>query len=467
MGELTLWTLVLTQGLVLASVGIAGAWVAGRLGTAPMVGAVLAGVLLGPSVLGAVSPGAYRALFVGGEAEARAVREYQEAAEADLETLREIDATPVEVERYEAEVERELAQMRAELAEARGPQARTLPIVAMAGIIFVMLTATRGIAGLRPWRPHMPTAICLAAGSAALAAVTAAALVALLAWLGRYEAEAMWLGGIAIGCAAVATPIPAALLDRPQGHDLKAPLLQLAVWCITLTLLGVLAVMTAEGFAGAFGYAQAAGAVVVLIILGLTAGPVVDAATERFVAVTSDGARSPVALVGFAVAVTVLIGMAIVGATLAAVALAVFVVATGLRRSRHAHASIGGFADRAGQGLFSPMLMALAGLHVNLLSDFDWLLLIVVLLAFGDGKSVGAVLAGRGSHFPWRIGLKSGAALSSGTATPVTIALLLLLTGVIDGVAYTALVLTMVISAAIALPLMRMVDQAFEEVASE
>lgn len=461
MGDTTLWTLLLLQALVLGLAGILGAWLAGRLGTAPMVGALLAGILLGPSVGGELLPETYRSLFPAGHEARAALEAFDDDAREDMARLERTGVTPVAVEARQRELQHERRQLVEQLEQAVEPQQSTLMILAMAGLAFVMLSASRGLTHIGPWRPRLPLALAIAAGSAALAGVTAAALVAMLAWFGRFEADAWRLAGIAIGCAAVATPIPVALLQRPVGHHLDAPLLQLIAWCVSLAILAALAVLAAVS-ADTGDWLVTIGSVIVLIIVGLSTGPLVDAATERFVTVSSDGARAPLALVGFAVALIILLAIVIVGPTLAALALAAFLAGSTLRRTRHAHATAAGLADRAGQAFFSPMLIALAGVHVHLLLDFDWLLLLVVILAFGDGKALGALLAGRGAHFPWRIGFKSGAALGSGTAMPIAVALLLLLGGVIDGPAFTALTLAAAFAAAFALPAARIIDRAIE-----
>lgn len=464
MEEPTLWALLLTQGLVLAVAGIVGAWAAGRVGTAPMVGAVIAGVVLGPTVMGQLAPGTYRMLFVGGHEVHQQIEQFKEEAEEARAALEATGVTPIAIEEHDAVVAEELERLEAELEQARGPHDQTLAIIAVLGLGFVMLSATRGVTRLGPWRPLLPAAAGIAVGSAALAALTAAVLVALLAWLGRFEAPALWIGGIAVGCAAAATPIPTAALQGRRGEPLDHRLLQITAWCITFILLAIIATLAAApaDAAPAERVTSALG-VLMVIAVAFALGPIVDAATDRFVAATSDGSRTPPALTGFVLVVLLGIALMVVGYTFATVALAVFVVATALRRSHHACASIGGLGDRAAQGLFSPMLMALAGLHVHLLTDFDWLLALAVLIAFGDGKALGALLAGRGSSFSWPVAIKSGAALSSGSATPVAIALLLLLTGIIDGPAYTALVLAALVLAALALPSMRMVDNAFAE----
>ncbi|MEX2671106.1 MAG: cation:proton antiporter [Phycisphaeraceae bacterium] len=460
MVEPTLWVLVLTQALVLGAAGLVGAWAAGRIGTAPLIGAVLAGILLGPSVLGELAPDAYRFLFVGGGEQLQQIQAFEEQAREAREALVQTGVTEVAVEEHDAVVARELERMRAELEQARGPQDQTLLIVAMAGIAFVMLSATRGVSNLGAWRPRLPTAATIAIGSGSLAAITAAVLVTLLAWFGWFEAPALWIAGIAIGCAASAAPIPPLLLQKPGGRDLDAPLLQISAWCVTFVLLAVIAVLAGPMDDGGSDYLLLTAAVLAVVVIAFGVGPIVDAVTDRFIAPTSDGSRTPAALVGFALVVTTLLGLAIVGPTLATVALALFVVATALRRSHNAHATLAGQSDRPAAALFSPMLMALAGVHVHLLVDFDWLLLLAVLIAFGDGKALGALLAGRGSNLPWSTGLKSGAALAGGSATPIAIILLLLLTGIIDGRAYTALILAALIAAALALPLMRTVDAA-------
>lgn len=414
------------QLAVLAALGTLGGWLAGRLGTARIAGAVLAGLLVGPAVLGRAAPDWHGALF-GGSAPAQVeLREYQTERAAARERLVDTGVTDVAVEAFDAETERRLAALRAEAREAGEPARRAGLIAAMVAVGIALFgcgwLAIGG--GLDPpWRenpPNEPIGLMSLLTPAALAAFAGWALIRTHWVMLAGQDTTLWLAGMALGCGAAAVPPGAKLLawvggDRAgdEAAALRRSVRKIA-WSNGRTALFALAALLLFGWA------------------------------------------TPEQPAAFGGAMHDWLGVIALGA-LALGAIVAWLVMK---------------ARRSGERTEVPprepwrvvpmegLLFALAGSRVALFSEFDWLLVLVVLVLCGDCKSLGVMVGAKlFAHRGWLEGMRMGTVIAAGGAVPVAVALLLREGGVIDGTLFTALVIASTLTAVLSRSMMRMIDQ--------
>jgi hypothetical protein len=95
---------------------------------------------------------------------------------------------------------------------------------------------------------------------------------------------------------------------------------------------------------------------------------------------------------------------------------------------------------------FEPLLYALVASQVDLLGPLSILLVIVVLILFGDGKALGATLLRRYvSRRPWRESLRLGTAVAAGSPLALATAYGLYALDIIDSALFTALVIANIV----------------------
>ena len=428
-----MWFIFLLQLLVLGLAGFVGCWAAQRVGLPRIVGGVLAGMLLGPMVLGEISPGAYHYLFAGRYQLFELEQEFLNERHAAREVLEATGVTPVALVEFDAQTRAELRQMRIDADVREGPSTpqrvtRALTFAAGAAV----LAAVGLAAPLRRFRRDVIEPLPTALGSA----ITAGVLAACLGWLLIYfrwvepARPSLWLAGMAAGCAVAAAPIARRLIER-LNFDYQSPPPEPPV-------NGTLPVARHAWNAAALSVLLAMLAVVVL-----AAWPVVER-SEQWV--------SRIVPLGYAAGALIVLIASMVVAALA------------LQGPPRPRRKPGG----AWSGLFGvgePLLLAIAGLHLNFTLGFSWLLLLAAWLAFGDGKALGGVLGARLiAGRPWPEAWQIGVLLAPGGATTLLVALLLRQAQVIDHELYAALVLAAVIAALLAGPelslMMRWADDA-------
>jgi MFS family permease len=405
------------QLLVLGALGALGGWIAGRVGMVRILGGVVAGMLLGPAVLGQSPPDWHESLFGGGTPAQRELREYRAERESARRRLEATDASETALREFDQETERRLAELRSDAQEAGRPYRRASLAVAAAAVGIALL----GAGALASVRGLLP-AIGTAGPAGLLSLLTPAALAAFAGWamlrtrwLTPDGADhTAWLGGMALGCGVAAVPPGRRLLawvgPIREGEEAEA------------LRRSVRAAAWASG---------GAALLVVAVLLVVRADPSEPAAfggmPHRYLGLGALAALAMGAICGHL-----------------------------LRRED-------GPASARPPWWFLPaegLLFAAVGARVPLLTEFDWLLVLVVLLLFGDGKSMGMMLGAKlFAHRDWLEGMRMGTVMAAGGVVPLAVALLLRVGGVIDGALFVALVLAAVLTAVLSRTMTRMIDQ--------
>ena len=448
---------VLIQVLVLAAVGILLGRLAHRVRVPGLVGALLAGILLGPTFFGQIWPDAHRRLFVGGTEQWSRLQERSGEFEADLKAMAGV--TPVAIELAKQQQAAELRRLQEQVGEAQDHHQRGLwYVVAVGAIPLVLLRA--GLRGLpRGGGKGFGAALPVVLGAWLLSMIAAAGFGLLLirsGWLKVPEADRqLWLIGAALGCGAVSLPL--SLRDKREAiGSAIAELGALAALGITLLVWVVLV-----GVGGAAGHRVSSATDLDLGALGdhATGAAIVcllclwplRSALRRWPSPTLPWILVP--------------ALMLVGAVFGPGAMWLGALASGLALAggpRDSKDETGQPLDEACRQALEPFVAAFVGLQLNLLTDFDWLLFLLMLIATGDGKAVGAMAAARWmAGRSWWDSLRVGTCLCAGGTVPLIVAYALLEQRIIDAALFCALVLAVAVTATFAGPMLRMVDGIF------
>ncbi len=403
-----------------------------RLGLGRSSGALLAGLLLGPAVLGSMAPEIHRPWFLGGLEEHAALQHLNDEYEKGLETLKHIDVTEIALDEHRQfwRPRLEQAQLVLRVAESRHQNTMRTGLFLL---VIPLCLGLCGFAGLQKTSPEdighalpvMLTAM-LASGAAAAGAIC------LMRWMGRLElpeGPTMWM--IVIATAAM---VPAAF-GTAQNHEagsvttLGLPM-ALGAW------LGLQAV-TSDSPSSAWSLWIGAA--------GLIAAPWWLTATRSVLRSTPRPllAISAIALIGLG---------ARSGITLWAAAWAVGAL-LGTTTDRP-------FGEHLRRYLLEPLILGFAALIAQPTLDFDWMLLILLLIAFTDARAGGALIAARLHHgMAWMSGLKLGTLLAQGGPLSVALALGGYAAGWIPGPIYAALILCVLIADVFCTPMLKLIER--------
>jgi len=392
-------TLLISVGLLLGLARIL-AEVARRVGQPSVVGEILAGVLLGPTVLGTIWPEGKEALFpsTGGLPAARSALTTLSVTLFLLVAGMELDLTKI--------LKRRRAAVLVSLGGITVPFALGwLP----AYLAPQWMGAGEGIT---------PTLFALFVGTAmAISALPVIAKILMDLHLFKTELGATIIAAAVIDdlCGWVIFGVILALMGTQAGHAASAASAsagtQPAVWLSALLVVGFAAGMLTIGrwlINGVLPWVQAH-----------TAWP---------------GGVLGFALVGcvLCAAFTEWIGVhAIFGA---------FFFGVALGDSRHLRTSTRTTIDQFVSFIFAPLFFASIGLRVNFATNFDLLLVVVVLVIACVGKFTGCATAGRLAGLPRKESLAIAAGMNARGAMEIILGLLALEAGLISDRLFVALV---------------------------
>lgn len=393
-------TLLIGVGLLLGLARVL-AEVARRVGQPSVVGEIMAGVLLGPTVLGTVWPEAKDALFpsTGGLPAARSALTTLSVTLFLLVAGMELDLTKILKRR------------------------RAAVMISLGGIIVPF--ASGWVPGyLAPaWMGAgefaTPTLFALFFGTAM--AISALPVIAkILMDLHLFKTE---LG---------ATIIASAVIDDLCGW---------VIFGIILAMMGAQAGEAASAAAAVSGEARPEVWLSVLLVVGFAAGMLtigrwlINAVLPWIQAHTAwPGGVLGFALVGcvLCAAFTEWIGVhAIFGA---------FFFGVALGDSRHLRTSTRATIDQFVSFIFAPLFFASIGLRVNFATNFDLLLVLVVLTIACAGKFLGCATAGRLAGLPKKESLAIAAGMNARGAMEIILGLLAREAGLISDRLFVALV---------------------------
>lgn len=105
--------------------------------------------------------------------------------------------------------------------------------------------------------------------------------------------------------------------------------------------------------------------------------------------------------------------------------------------------------------IFAPIFFAAIGLRVNFVTQFDWLLVLLVLVVACAGKLAGAVVGARWGGWPRRDAWGIGFAMNARGAMEIVLGLLALDAGIIRQRLFVALVIMAIVTSAVSGPLIR------------
>jgi len=455
------------QAVVALVLALPAAALGARLGLPRLVVPAVVGLLLSSAVLGNLAPDAHRLLVRGGYAEQQAYETQREQLQSALDSFAD-DITPAGAEEARQSMQAQIEPLRQAVDEAEAERRQLRRDLTWLAATLALLAC----GAMTRWsaiRPIMTEAALFGLFMLVGAALVATAGAALLGRMTVDPDAPRWLEGLILGCAAGGTPIGLHLLgrfrrdaidpaldDRPSLAEGATIMVGLIVW-VGLSLISAEA--PASGVAAQPSLnLTAALATAGLIVAGIVAGfllndwprasrgsPVGDAPRILLAALLGAGA---VIVLGVHPAAAAWI----VGLTLAPEA------------ADSQHDSEAGERTVAGRAadILIPVTALLIASRVDLAAPSIWLVL-VVLIASGDGKALGMMFATRvfGGR-SWGAAMRLGAVISAGGVLPMAVALALREAGLIDPALFTALVVGSIVTSALARPVMAMLERSLE-----
>ena len=479
MPEPALLEVLLTQVLLLFAAALFCSWVAGRLKLAQprLVGGLLVGVLLGPTVFGRVAPEYYEHIFLGTADQRQALEAYVHERQQTRKSLADTGVTSAAVEEFDRRTAAERSKLERALVDAeRQHTANLRRLVMWLALPLFLLGAAAEVRDRRVvqfWRDAVPVGVSVVVIAGALAA-GAAWLMLGQGWIDTPPASPIaWSTGLVLGCCIAALPLSRRLLSRlrrkaesPEADETPEIVRGAAAVNVMLVWLAILIIVPALV---ADGDSQVVSIPLRSVIVNLAT--IVILAAIAFAAVRGlidpmvgylqrraqlDRAWSGSVMLLLAIALTAAMGWALSWQTAACggALLAGFLVAA----SPHLRGVAGGLEPLT-RGVAAPIIVAFAALQVDLVSHFDWVLVLLVLILCGDGKALGAmvglgVVAGRSGV----ASLRTGAALSAGGVMPVAVALLLHQAGLIDAPVLAALLIAAFATAQVVVPALTVIN---------
>ena len=427
---------------------------AARWGAPRFVGGVIVGLLLGATVLGHVWPSAHQLAIGGGYSQQRAMQEERAKYDRDRAALVDSGVTDVAVDELDAAHRDRTRILRGQMTHAQTrASSRWWDLTLALGSLLLISAGfqARPLRFSELWLPGLPIAI--------VATALVANFTVLGHWLFDNAMYAELVAALAITCVATALPVSPAVrraLASGQGVHPLVDLPQVAL--AGAVMLNVVAFIAARltvystsapvaGSRAAITYSIVIGAALVAL---LVVRPVVGWLTTRASRTTRD-------LVITAIGSCLFVGAALPGNAHNAGAYvwpAVLVIALAL--------SAGGrpnFSRRAFD-ILSPIVAAIIMLRLDITTHLDWLLLLGVLVLYGDVKAIGAMLAARFiANRSWWDSLRLGTALAAGGVVPLMLAAMLHETQLLGDGLFTALALAITITAMLATPMLKLIDR--------
>ncbi len=438
-----------------------------RLGLPAIAGPAVVGLLLSTAVLGEAWPDAQRLLIRGGYTEHREYQSRQAELQAQLDAI--VGVSPAGFEGAREQMRAQLRPLRDRVDRAEARRAEQLHAATWLLIIAAMATS---VASAKP-RPDRHGIVDAAMPAVAMLVTSALVAVAGAALLGRRPLDpdaSRWLAGLILGCAAIASPLPATLLDRvgrnatDRSLDDRPALLQAAsVLLVTLVWIGLAVVAGRDPVADEsaphrppLDYRAGGIALALLVAQTLIWRYMPDPRARANRSLARGGLCVFMAVLGVVLPILA-IGVGVHLLTVAWVWFAADVLAESgkVRRARHAHHRLGAW----GHPVIAGAAALLVAVQVDLSAFSVWLLLVVV-IASGDGRALGMLLAvklfgGRS----WWTGMRMGAAAASAGVMSLAVAYALIDARVIDAALFAALVVGVIVNATLARPVLAIVDR--------
>lgn len=444
------FSIMLSQLLVLAALATALAAATDRLCRSPLLGGLIAGLLLSAAVGGQWLPGVYDRLFIGGDETSQQIDELAAERAETREVLTSTGVTPVAVEEFDLATEAELQPLRERLDEQQKRYTNVNATLTMALVmLWIAMAATARVDRLLV---HMRDAMPLAMGALVGVALLATVGATMLGRMTAGDEAAAWFAGLLIVCMTAAVPIRGELLapmhtEGSESLDDRAGVTQAAA--LLLTLIAFVALALVGGAGGAGGEAGSA----------MNAG---DALASMAVLAVMIFAVNPLlrrwgSLLGGLAVVLMIAALLHVfaGLPVAIVALAIGLGSgwVSIRRS-DAEQMVPGTVFR----IVTPIVGAALAMRVSFV-DFSWWLLLVVLIAAGDGKAMATWVLGKlfGGR-TWGGAFAMAGAIAIGGLMPVALGYVLLVQGMIDESLYAAAVVATIVMELVVRPLTAMMD---------
>ncbi len=220
-------------------------------------------------------------------------------------------------------------------------------------------------------------------------------------------------------------------------------------WIVFAVLLGMMG--TAAGAETHFPIGLTIGLTLAYVALMLTVGRSIMHRSLPFIQAHTSW---PGGVLGFAVVIAMLgaaftewIGIhAIFGS---------FIVGVALGDSAHLKERTRQTLDSFVTFIFAPLFFATVGLKIDFLANFDWMLVLFVIVIACVGKLIGCGMAARWSGQPWRESWAIGAAMNARGAMEIILALLALEANLINERLFVALVIMALATSVIAGPIMQ------------
>ncbi len=423
-----------------------------RVGLPRFVGGVITGVLLGGSVFGWLAPETYKHVVIGHSVTDRVTKEKQNY-EVTRSALIDSGVSDVRLEEVSQAHSKTLEKLEQEHWLAQGVASGRLWRWAYWPIALVLLCA--GLASGRKLTGHVlrdviPPAVCLLAAFGVSAVVLGRPIHPLLdfSWL--------LLPALCVAQAACALPIDAQLSKQLLGNaeDVKSDLPQLAtgVACAVTVFVAISLLllethdwwMQADPFLSVNRSLAGIGVCAALLLF----------ASHRVIRWLQRRSLSNQNM--DALTICVALSLVSVGSFFGW-GLHAMLLGVGLAVSmREDHAELA----RRLLLVLGAVVGVYAGFSLDLLSSFDWLLCLIVLIIYSDVRALGAFLAIRllGNR-SWWDSLRVSVAISAGDVLPLTIVVILSANELIDSEMFTALVLAITLTGALALPMLKLIDR--------
>ena len=437
----SLLSIAFGQLAVLGLLGLALGWLTDRFVGSPVLGGLIAGLLLSASVSGQWLPDLHQRIFDGGYEAAQQLQTTQEKLADQREVLVSTGVTDVAVDGFDEMAEETLAPMREQVQAEQDRYASALSMMT-AVVLGAWLFCSGASVPIGRWRSHLRDAMPLALGCLLLVALLATVGGTLLGRMAAGAEAARWFAGLLIICMAGALPMSLTLAKRAEDElDDRTSITAGTALVLTLIawVVAALVLVPAE--------AVDAGAMTIPLRIGDGLGTLVLLILSLFVLNPLLARRKDV----MARAMVIL--------------LFTFVPFNGFILPLAAGLAFGVSADERlrvekWRRVIAPIAAAAVAMQVDF-TGWSWWLLLVVLIAAGDGKAIGMWLLSKlfGGR-TWASAFEMGAALSVAGLMPVGLAYLLKQYGLIDESLFAAVIVSAMVIELVMRPLTRVIGAA-------
>jgi hypothetical protein len=432
------------QLAVLGVVGLALGWLTDRFVGSPVLGGLIAGLLLSASVSGQWLPDLHQRVFDGGYEAAQQLQDKQEELADQREALVATGVTDVAVDGFDEMAEQTLTPMREQVQTEQDRYASAFSMMA-AVVLGAWLFCSGASVPIGRWRAHLRDAMPLALGCVLLVALLATVGGTLLGRMAAGAEAGRWFAGLLIICMAGALPMSLTLTRRSEDElDDRSAITAGTALVLTLIawVVAALVLVPAEAVAPETVSmpVQAGDALTALVLIALA----MFAVNPLLLRWPSPIGRAGVVML-FAGVSAIIVGLpGLLAALLAGLALG------------HRSETVSDTFLKAA----TPVAAAAIAMQVSY-DGWSWWLLVVVLIAAGDGKAIGMWLLSKlfGGR-TWTSAFEMGAALSIAGLMPVVLAYLLKQYGLIDEPLFAAAVVATIIIELVMRPMLRWVQPA-------